>query len=165
MKVVALKDLNLGGIGIVAVTKKKGDVFEVPDTQPVGGKILFYNEFGTGKKLPLVLGTDISVLEENNQNPLPPDRKVKARLLKEIQLSGISGPNKVGDIIEVRVPIGGNKVYVRSGSTGREIELTIGTDVELVTDKGITKEKLGSYMFVGAIIILSYIAYKLIKEK
>ena len=70
---------------------------------------------------------------------------MKAKLLKEIQLSGISGPNKIGEIIEVRVPIGGNKVYVRSGSTGKEIELTIGTDVELVTDKGITKEKLGSY--------------------
>lgn len=90
---------------------------------------------------------------------------MKAKLLKEIQLSGISGPNKVGEIIEVRVPDGGNKVYVRSASTGKEIELIIGTDVELVTDEGITKQKLGSYMFVGAIIILSYIAYKLIKEK
>lgn len=90
---------------------------------------------------------------------------MKAKLLKEIQLSGISGPNKVGEIIEVRVPDGGNKVYVRSASTGKEIELIIGTDVELVTDEGITKQKLGSYMFVGAIIILSFIAYKLIKEK
>lgn len=68
MKVVALKDLNLGGIGIVAVTKKKGDVFELPDTQPVGGKVLFYNEFGTGKRLPLVLGTDINIVEGSNDN-------------------------------------------------------------------------------------------------
>lgn len=68
MKVVALKDLNLGGIGIVAVTKKKGDVFELPDTQPVGGKVLFYNEFGTGKRLPLVLGTDINIVEDSNDN-------------------------------------------------------------------------------------------------
>ena len=90
---------------------------------------------------------------------------MKAKLLKEIQLSGISGPSKVGEIIEVRVPDGGNKVYVRSPSTGKEIELIIGTDVELVTDEGITKQKLGSYMFVGSIIILSFIAYKLIKEK
>lgn len=107
MKVVALKDLNLGGIGIVAVTKNKGDVFELPDEQPVGGKILFYNEFGTGKKLPLVLGIDISVVEE----PLPPDKKV------------------------------------------------------LVTDQGKTKDKVGSYMFVGAIVVLSYIAYKVIVKK
>lgn len=90
---------------------------------------------------------------------------MKAKLLKEIQLSGISGPNKVGEIIEVRVPDGGNKVYVRSASLGKEIELIIGTDVELVTDEGITKQKLGSYMFVGGILLLSFIAYKLIKEK
>jgi len=77
MKVVALKDLNLGGIGIVAVTKKKGDVFEVPDTQPVGGKILFYDEFGTGKKLPLVLGTDISIVEENKDSVMDEDSKRK----------------------------------------------------------------------------------------
>ncbi len=66
MKVVALKDLNLGGIGIVAVTKKKGDVFELSDTQPVGGKILFYDELGTGKKLPLVLGTDINIVDDTD---------------------------------------------------------------------------------------------------
>jgi hypothetical protein len=171
MKVVALKDLNLGGTGIVAVTKKKGDVFELPDTQPVGGKIYFYNELGTGKKLPLVLGTDISVLEENNQNPLPPDRKVKARLLKDFGTKGMLGTfiGSKGDIIDVQVRDGvdgSNKVYIFNVSTGKnDREFIIGTDVELVTDKGITKEKLGSYMFVGAIIILSFIAYKLIKEK
>lgn len=64
MKVIALKDLNLGGTGIVAVTKKKGEVFEIPDTQPFGGKIVFYNELGTGKKLPLTLGTDINIVED-----------------------------------------------------------------------------------------------------
>jgi hypothetical protein len=59
---------------------------------------------------------------------------MKAKLLKEIQLSGISGPNKVGDIIDVRVPDGGTKVYVRSASTGQEIELSIGKDVELIME-------------------------------
>ena len=68
MKVEALRDLNLGGIGIVAVTKKKGDVFEISDTQPIGGKVLFYDELGTGKKLPLVLGTDIKIVEDSNDN-------------------------------------------------------------------------------------------------
>jgi hypothetical protein len=59
---------------------------------------------------------------------------MKAKLLTDIQLSGISGPTKKGEIIDVRVPIGGTKVYVRSGSTGREIELTIGKDVELIAE-------------------------------
>jgi hypothetical protein len=59
---------------------------------------------------------------------------MKAKLLTDIQLSGIGGPTPKGQIIDVRVPIGGNKVYVRSGSTGREIELTIGKEVELITD-------------------------------
>jgi hypothetical protein len=68
-----------------------------------------------------------------NKNPLTP-KSMKARLLKEIQLSGISGPHKVGDIIDVRVPESGTKVYVRSASTGKEIELTIGKDVELIAD-------------------------------
>lgn len=77
MKVVALKDLNLGGIGIVAVTKKKGDVFELPDTQPIGSKVLFYNEFGTGKKLPLTLGTDINIVEDDTDSIKDEDSKRK----------------------------------------------------------------------------------------
>ena len=64
MKVVALKDLNLGGTGIAPVTIKKGDTFIISDTQPDGGNIVFYNELGTGKKLPLVLGTDIDIIED-----------------------------------------------------------------------------------------------------
>ena len=79
MKVVALKDLNLGGIGIVAVTKKKGDVFEVSDTQPVGGKILFYDEFGTGKKLPLVLGTDVNITEDDTDSVMDEESKRKQK--------------------------------------------------------------------------------------
>jgi hypothetical protein len=63
---------------------------------------------------------------------------MKAKLLTDIQLSGIGGPTPKGQIIDVRVPIGGNKVYVRSGSTGREIELTIGKEVELITDDKMT---------------------------
>jgi hypothetical protein len=77
MKVVALKDLNLGGTGIVAVTKKKGDIFELPDIQPVGGKVLFYNEFGTGKRLPLVLGTEINIVEENQVSAIDEESKRK----------------------------------------------------------------------------------------
>lgn len=70
MKVVALKDLNLGGTGIVAVTKKKGEVFEISDTQPFGSKILFYTQLGTGQKLPLTLGTDINIVEDAQNDNL-----------------------------------------------------------------------------------------------
>jgi hypothetical protein len=93
---------------------------------------------------------------------------VKARLLKDFGTKGTIGGfiGSKGDIIDVQVRDGGNKVYTFNSSTGKnDREFIIGTDVELVNDKGITKEKLGSYMFVGAIIILSFIAYKLIKEK
>jgi hypothetical protein len=94
---------------------------------------------------------------------------MKAKLLKEIQLSGISGPNKVGDIIDVRVPDGGNKVYVRSASTGKEIQLIIGTDVELIMDEPkkaiVTKEEKGGLLFYGALVVLGYIVYKVVTTK
>ena len=93
---------------------------------------------------------------------------MKARLLKDFGTKGTIGGfiGSKGDIIYVQVRDGSNKVYSFNPSTGKDnLEFIIGTDVELVTDKGITKEKLGSYMFVGAIIILSFIAYELIKEK
>jgi hypothetical protein len=103
-----------------------------------------------------------------NKNTLTPNY-MKAKLLKEIQLSGISGPTKIGEIIDVRVPVGGNKVYVRSGSTGKEIELTIGTDVELITDApqntAITKQQKGGLLFYGALAILGYIVYKVVTTK
>jgi len=56
---------------------------------------------------------------------------------------------------------------------GVPYELVTGKNAEIYTDtkennsdlKKMQNQQLGSYMFVGAIIILSYIAYKLIKEK
>jgi hypothetical protein len=106
MKVKALKDLNLGGTGIVAVTYKKGDIFDIPDTQPIGGKIVFYTEMGTSKKLPLILGEDVLIVVEN--------------------------------------PTG---------------------DVKQIYDKDIQKAKIGSYMFVGGTLLLTYLVFKIIKSK
>jgi hypothetical protein len=62
MKVKALKDLNLGGRGIVAQTKKKGDIFEISDNQPVGGKTFYYEDAIYKDKVPLVLGQDIELV-------------------------------------------------------------------------------------------------------
>jgi hypothetical protein len=116
-------------------------------------------EFGNSKDI-------IEALK--NKNPLTP-KSMKARLLKEIQLSGISGPHKVGDIIDVRVPESGTKVYVRSASTGKEIELTIGTDVELISDGPqkaiVTKEEKGGLLFYGALAVLGYIVYRVLTTK
>ena len=95
---------------------------------------------------------------------------MKAKLLTDIQLSGIGGPTPKGQIIDVRVPIGGNKVYVRSGSTGREIELTIGKEVELILDDEkqpieVNKQQKGSLLFYGGLLALGYIVYKIVTTK
>lgn len=118
MKVRALKDLNLGGTGIVAVTFKKGDIFDIDDNQPegfvIGSKgVVYYTQtgmigapVGTLKKLPLVLGQDVEIFTDNT-----------------------------------------------------------GTNTKPIYDSDIKKEKMGSYMFVGGILLLTYIVYKIIKTK
>lgn len=118
MKVRALKDLNLGGTGIVAVTYKKGDIFDIDDNQPAGfvlgsKGVVFYTQTGmigapkgTLKQVPLVIGQDIEILTDNS-----------------------------------------------------------GTNTKPIYDSDIKKEKMGSYMFVGGILLLTYIVYKIIKTK
>lgn len=115
MKVRALKDLNLGGTGIVADTYKKGDIFDIENQGFVfGGKgVVYYTQtgligapVGTLKKLPLVLGEDVEILWDDS-----------------------------------------------------------GTNTKPIYDSDIKKEKMGSYMFVGGILLLTYIVYKIIKTK
>jgi hypothetical protein len=66
-KVRALRDLNLGGRGIVAQTKKKGDIFFINDNQPLGGggKTLYYKTMLHDSEVPLVLGQDIELVNDN----------------------------------------------------------------------------------------------------
>lgn len=151
MKAKLLKDIKLAHLDEVS---KKGQIVAV--RVPEGGNKAYIRSGSNETEIELTIGTDVELI-----------REVKARLLKDFGTKGMTGfGGSKGDIIDVQVVYGGNKVYAFNPSTGMDnIALIIGTDVELVTDKGITKEKLGSYMFVGAIIILSYIAYKLIKEK
>jgi hypothetical protein len=66
-KVRALRDLNLGGRGIVAETKKQGDIFFINDNQPLGGggKTLYYKTLLHDSEVPLVLGQDIELVNDN----------------------------------------------------------------------------------------------------
>jgi hypothetical protein len=66
-KVRALRDLNLGGRGIVAQTKKQGDIFFINDNQPLGGggKTLYYKTLLHDSEVPLVLGQDIELVNDN----------------------------------------------------------------------------------------------------
>ena len=66
-KVRALRDLNLGGRGIVAQTKKQGDIFFINDNQPLGGggKTLYYKTMLHDSEVPLVLGQDIELVNDN----------------------------------------------------------------------------------------------------
>jgi len=152
MKAKLLKDIKLAHLDEVS---KKGQIVAV--RVPEGGNKAYIRSGSNETEIELIIGTDIELI-----------REVKARLLKDFGTKGTIGGfiGSKGDIIDVQVRDGGNKVYIFNVSTGKnDREFIIGTDVELITDKGITKEKLGSYMFVGGIIILSYIVYKLIKEK
>jgi hypothetical protein len=152
MKAKLLKDIKLAHLDEVS---KKGQIVEV--RVPEGGNKAYIRSGSNETEIQLNIGTDVELIKE-----------VKARLLKDFGTKGTLGGfiGSKGDIIDVQVRDGGNKVYTFNSSTGKnDLEFVIGTDVELVTDKGITKEKLGSYMFVGGILLLTYIAYKLIKEK
>jgi hypothetical protein len=152
MKAKLLKDIKLAHLDEVS---KKGQIVEV--RVPEGSNKAYIRSGSNETEIQLNIGTDVELI-----------REVKARLLKDFGTKGTLGGfiGSKGDIIDVQVRDGGNKVYTFNSSTGKnDLEFVIGTDVELVTDKGITKEKLGSYMFVGGILLLTYIAYKLIKEK
>jgi hypothetical protein len=97
---------------------------------------------------------------------------MKARLLKDFgtkgRLGGFGGSK--GDIIDVDVLDGGNKVYTFNTSTGKkDYPLTIGTDVELIMDDPqkaiVTKEEKGGLLFYGALAVLGYIVYRVLTTK
>jgi hypothetical protein len=62
MQVRALRELNLGGRGIVARIVKKGEIFEISANQPLGGKTYYYEDTMAESKIPLVLGQDIELV-------------------------------------------------------------------------------------------------------
>ena len=75
-----------------------------------------------------------------------------------------------GAIIDVDVPLGGNKVYYTKKDTNVKTELIIGTDVELILEEGtqkgiVTKEEKGGVLFYGALAILGYIVYRFLTTK
>ena len=106
-----------------------------------------------------------------NKNPLT-SNSMKARLLKDFGTKGMIGGfgGSKGDIIDVDVLDGGNKVYTFNTSTGKkDYPLTIGTDVELIMDDPqkaiVTKEEKGGLLFYGALAVLGYIVYKVLTTK
>jgi hypothetical protein len=73
-------------------------------------------------------------------------------------------------IIDVDVPMGGKIVYTNNLSTGRkDYPLTIGTDVELISDGAqpieANKQQKGSLLFYGGLLALGYIVYKIVTTK
>jgi len=147
-----------------------GQIIEVD--VPIGGPIKEVS-YKTKK---LIVGTDVELIRDNNTNPLPPNRpnSMKARLLKDFgtkdkgMLGGFNASK--GDIIDVDVPDGGNKVYTFNSSNGkRDLALTIGTDVELILDEPkkaiVTKEQKGGLLFYGALAVLGYIVYRVLTTK
>lgn len=108
-----------------------------------------------------------------NKNTLT-SNSIKARLLKDIgaENKGMIGNQYFakGSIIDVDVKDGSKIAFASNLSTGkRNYPLTIGTDVELVTDAPqeaiVTKQEKGSLMFYGALAVLGYIVYKVVKTK
>jgi hypothetical protein len=119
-------------------------------------------EFGNSKDI-------IEALK--NKNPSPRN-SMKARLLKDFGTKGMLGGFNAskGDIIDVDVLDGGNKVYTFNTSTGKkDLALTIGTDVELILGEPkkeiVTKEEKGGLLFYGALAILGYIVYRVLTTK
>jgi len=76
-----------------------------------------------------------------------------------------SGEIRVGQIIEVDVPIGGTIKEVSYGTK----KLIVGTDVELISDGPqkaiVTKEQKGGVLFYGALAVLGYIVYRVLTTK
>ena len=97
---------------------------------------------------------------------------MKARLLKDFGTKGrLGGFNaSKGDIIDVDVVDGGNKVYTFNSTNGKwDLALTFGTDVELIMDDPkkaiVTKEEKGGLLFYGALAVLGYIVYRVLTTK
>jgi hypothetical protein len=97
---------------------------------------------------------------------------MKARLLKDFGTKGMIGGfnGSKGNIIDVDVLDGGNKVYTFNTGTGKkDLALTIGTDVELISEVPqkaiVTKEQKGGLLFYGALAILGYIVYRVLTTK
>jgi hypothetical protein len=92
---------------------------------------------------------------------------VKAKLLKDFTLGDTSF--KKDDIIDVELPSGGERAYGKKASTNEYIiPLRINTDIALIltTDEENAKSKQkGRLMFYGALVILGFITYKLLKNK
>jgi hypothetical protein len=117
-------------------------------------------------------GNSIDIIEAlKNKNPSPRN-SMKARLLKDFGTKGMLGGfgGSKGDIIDVDILDGGNKVYTFNTSTGKkDLALTIGTDVELILDEPkkeiVTKEQKGGLLFYGALAVLGYIVYRVLTTK
>ena len=117
-------------------------------------------------------GNSLDIIEAlKNKNHLT-TKSMKARLLKEIGKKGtIGGMYFAKDsIIDVDVPMGGKIVYTNNVSTGRkDYPLTIGTDVELISDGAqpieANKQQKGSLLFYGGLLALGYIVYKIVTTK
>lgn len=94
----------------------------------------------------------------------------KSKPTSNPQNTGITGGMIFkGAIIDVDVPLGGNKAYYTKKDDNVKTELIIGTDVELIADEQanttITKQQKGSFLFYGALAVLGYIVYKVVTTK
>lgn len=90
MKVKALKDLNLAGRGIATEVVKKGEIFEISDSQPIGGKTWYYESKITKEKVPLVVGQDIEYLTDNSGTNTKPiyDSDIKKEKMGRVLFFG-----------------------------------------------------------------------------
>ena len=92
---------------------------------------------------------------------------LKGKLLKDFTLGDTSF--KKDDIIDVEVKEGGGYAKAKKANTDEySIPLRLMTDVILVfpeDEKNISSKQKGSLLFYGALVILGFITYKLLKNK
>ena len=105
---------------------------------------------------------------------LPPKEWVRLELTKKLTI--INAQNKAEDI-DIGAVLYGSPTETKGKyiyrTQGINYELVVGKNARIYTNnnannsdlKKMQNQQLVSYMFVGAIIILFFIAYKLIKEK
>jgi hypothetical protein len=105
---------------------------------------------------------------------LPPKEWVQLKLTKKLTI--INAQNKAEDIdvgaVLYGIPTETKGKYIYR-TEGVNYELMVGKNAEIFTNtnannsdlKKMQNQQLGSYMFVGAIVVLSYIAYKVIVKK
>jgi hypothetical protein len=108
------------------------------------------------------------------ESGLPPKEWVQLKLTKKLTI--INAQNKAEDIdvgaVLYGIPTETKGKYIYR-TQGINYELVVGKNAEIYTNnnannsdlKKMQNQQLGSYMFVGGILLLTYIAYKLIKEK